>query len=101
MKMRLWRAIQTVRAVYRRAPSWARAAWATGWQTFAGVVLLGVLGLLDQIREYVAGGPSPDWGQFGRDLADASLVLTAALVTAVWRRARPAEAAYADRGDRG
>lgn len=92
--MTLWRIAQQIRAWYRRCPSWARAAWATGWQTFAGVVLFAALGMLEQLRESIAGGPAPDWGQWWRDLADASLVLAAAGVTAVWRRFRPAEAAY-------
>ncbi len=88
--------MSTIRRWWRLLPPAIRAGVTTGWQTFTGAALLAVLGLLDGLRAWVEGGDPPDFSNVGRLVGAAFIALASAVVTTVYRYARPPAISYPD-----
>lgn len=75
-------------------PNWLRAALITAAQSFAGTVLVGLLGVLDAVNQWAQGGDPPDLSTFSKIVAGAATAAAAGVVTAVVRAIKPPEQTY-------
>lgn len=75
-------------------PTWLKAALITAVQSFAGTVLIALLGVLDQVREWTESGNPPDLSAFGSVVVGAATAAAAGLITAVSRAIKPPEQSY-------
>lgn len=87
--------MRRLKASFRRLPSWLRAAINTTWQTFLATVIGPLLSWLGRLQAWIEGTSElPSAQLLGRVLAGAAVAALAGLITAMYRRVRPAEAAY-------
>lgn len=86
-----------VAAAWKRLPGWLRAAVNTAWATWLAVVFVPVVKFLDEVGTWIGDptAPTPDVMTFGRFLASTFVAALAGLITAIFRRAKPPESAYA------
>lgn len=75
-------------------PSWLRAALITAAQSFAGTVLVALLGVLDQVREWTETRNPPDLSAFGSVVVGAATAAAAGVITAIVRAIKPPEHTY-------
>lgn len=87
---------ETIARRWTRLPGWLRAAIHTSWAAWLAVVFLPVMAFLDEVTEWINGsGVAPDVMTFGRFLGTTFVAALAGLITAIFRRAKPPETAYA------
>lgn len=80
---------------FRRLPSWLRAAINSTWQTFIATIALPVVRWLGQLQAWIEGTAALPSGELlGRVIGGAGVAALAGIVTAIFRRWRPAESAY-------
>lgn len=79
--------------LWRRLPSWLRAAVNTSWATFLASVVPAILSWMSDLQAAIAAGtalPAPNV----RLLAAAAIAAGSGLITAIFRYLRPPEVAY-------
>ncbi len=79
-----------------RLPTWLRAAINTSWQTFLGAFALLLLAALGDAQDWLDTGAAVDVAFYGKALLSLVIAFVAGVITAVFRRVRPAEQAYID-----
>ena len=79
--------------LWRRLPSWLRAALNTCWATFIASVVPAILTWMSDLQAAIAAGaalPAPNV----RLVAGAAIAAGSGLITAIFRYLRPPEVAY-------
>lgn len=79
-----------------RLPTWLRAAINTAWQSFVGSFALLLLAALGDAQDWLDTGVVPDLAFYRKAILSLVIAFVAAIVTAIFRKVRPAEKAYID-----
>lgn len=70
-----------MREWYRNLSNSTKAALNTAWQSFAGAALLSLLGLFNDLQDWVNGGNLPDVSIATRGITSAAIAAAAGLIT--------------------